>query len=83
MDEFIENLLIILWVGGAMLLVFLPLIAASVVFEVFLIKYKKAPDSEKKSKYKFRAMISGIIAAFVLLAYIALALIFMQSIAYM
>ncbi len=83
MDEFIEDLLIILWAGGAMLLVLLPLTAACGVFAVFLKKYKKAPDSEKKSKYKFRAKISGIIAAFVLIVYIALAFIFMQSIAYM
>lgn len=83
MNETLEDIITIVWAIGALILVFLPLIAASVVFEVFLIKYKKAPDSEKKSKYKFRAMISGIIAAFVLLAYIALALIFMQSIAYM
>lgn len=83
MDEFIEDLLIILWVGGAMLLVLLPLTAACGVFAVFLKKYKKATDPEKKSKYKFRAKISGIIAAFVLIVYIALAFIFMQSIAYM
>lgn len=83
MDEFIEDLIIIVWAAGAMLLVFSPLIAASIVFGVFLKKYKKAPDTEEKSKYKFRAKISGIIAAFLLLVYIALALIFMQSIAYM
>lgn len=83
MDEFIGGLLIILWVGGAMLLVLLPLMASCAVFTLFLKKYKKAPDSEQKSKYKFRAKISGIIAAFVLLVYIALAFIFMQSIAYM
>ncbi len=83
MDEFIENLLIILWAGGAMLLVVLPLSAACGVFALFLQKYKKATDTEQKSKYKFRAIISGIIAAFVLLVYVILALIFMQSIAYM
>lgn len=83
MDELIENLFIIVWAGGAILLVLLPLMAASIVFGVFLQKYKKAPDAEQKSKYKFRAKISGIIAAFVLLVYVALALIFMSSIAYM
>lgn len=83
MDEFIDDLLIILWAGGAILLVVLPLTAACGVFSVFLKKYKKATDSEKKSKYKFRAKISGIIAVFVLLVYVVLALIFMQSIAYM
>lgn len=83
MDEFIDDLLIILWAGGAILLVLLPLMAASGVFALFLQKYKKSTDSEQKSKYKFRAKISGIIAAFVLLVYIALALMFMQSIAYM
>ena len=85
MNETLEDIITIVWAIGALILVFLPLSVSCVVFTLFLKKYKITPkdDTEQKSKYKFRAMISGAIAAFVLLVYIALAVIFMSSIAYM
>lgn len=85
MNETLEDIITTIWAIGALILVFLPLSASCDVFILFLKKYKITPKdgTEQKSKYKFRAKISGIIAVFVLLVYIALAVIFMSSIAYM